>query len=521
MKDISSNTFDESTNTAMNAEADDSKLPYVSPSPGEFPIIGSTICVDLYNPAREEFATARECGFSAGSSQVHYSKDVSEISSNDLTAKFKPAMLNTGINLIVSNDSIIGSYDEKIYNNPFDDPSVAASYKIRMNYTIQQSFVTGISVLDEPKWVELVASGDPLEGSYTPGPKTKVYRHSRDVMSAGCTAMNLPKRQMRANLQQAKRDKDETMNPIFGPLENYYEYLRAVQVLIQPQCWSFDLYPGNIEANAFGYGDNLKNLYGYYDRFLQISKEHDRPFRFFCLTTEFENNTGNRQASPNINRLRFETFTALAYGAQEIQYWTYCNRSSNTSEFYISSPINQLGVKNQIWYSLQRVNEEIRRFQKVFMGCRVQHIEHIDNGYKTPLKTEMGKVPEFYNDFADAPIDKIEVTEKFKVNNEDEDSIIFKGVMVSYITTDPDDLSTGYVNNDNASSIQDRTEHYAIIVSHDPDNYKTLTISFKNDFEITELTPRILTEGMATSPVTIVRELMPGGYLIFRYKKLK
>lgn len=297
--------------------------------------------------------------------------------------------------------------------------------------------------------------------------------------------------------------------------------MKAVEVMIHPQCWSFDSYPANIDPNgAFGYGNNLKNLYGYFDRFLQISKEYERPFRFICLATEFETSGGNRQASPNINRQRFETFTALAYGAQEIQYWTYCNRSPNTTEFYISSPINRLGAKNQIWYSLKQVNEEIRRFSKVFMGCRVQHIKHYDNEYNSPLSTEMGKVPEFYENFADAPINKIEVTEKVKVNNEDKDSIIFKGVMVSYITTDPDNMSTGYVSNANASPNKDRTEHYAIIVSHDPDNYKTLTITFKDDYEITELTPRILTDGMTSSPTTIVRELMPGGYLIFRYRKL-
>lgn len=533
MKDISASTFDESTNTANKSDANDSKLPYVSPSPGEFPIVGSTICVDLYNPTREEFVKARECGFSAGSSQVHYNKNEAEISSNDLTAKFKPAMLNTGVNLIVSNDSIIGSYDTKNYKYPFDDPSVAASYKIRMNYTIQQSFVTGISVLDEPKWVELVASGDPLEGSYTPGPKTKVYRHSRDVMSAGCTAMNLPKRQMRANLQQAKRDKDETMNPIFGPLENYYEYLRAVQVLIQPQCWSFDLYPATLGPDGdHGYAWNLVSYYNYLDRFLQISHETNRPFRTFCLTTEFENGEGFYQATPTVNRLRYQTFVALAYGAQEIQYWTYCQRSHSDhpkaeegetheqtiikTEFYISSPINRLGDRNQIWYSLQQVNEEIRQFSRVFRGCFVEHIEHSSDFYKSPLPKEMGnKTPYFMNEF-NAPLKIDKVTEPIYKNNDQ----IFSGVMVSYIKTNPDNMSTGYVSNDKASSKKDRTEYYAIIVSHDPDNYKTVTISFKNDYEITELTPHTLNENINPSSRTIVRELMPGGYLIFRYEKL-
>lgn len=536
MKDISASTFDESTNTANKSDANDSKLPYVSPSPGEFPIVGSTICVDLYNPTREEFVKARECGFSAGSSQVHYNKNEAEISSNDLTAKFKPAMLNTGVNLIVSNDSIIGSYDTKDYKYPFDDPSVAASYKIRMNYTIQQSFVTGISVLDEPGWDSLVASGNPLKGSYTPGPKTKIYRHSRDVMTAGCTAMNLPKRQMRTNLKQAKRKKDEPINPVFGPLENYYEYLRAVQVLIQPQCWSFDLYPATLGPKGeHGYAGNLVSYYNYLDRFLQISHETNRPFRTFCLTTEFENGEGFYQATPTVNRLRYQTFVALAYGAQEIQYWTYCQRSHSDhpkaeegetheqtiikTEFYISSPINRLGDRNQIWYSLQQVNEEIHRFSSVFRGCRVQHIKQYGNDYIPALINEMpeGEKPYFLESFNDSPITDIKVT------GSDIDTypeIILKGVMASFITTDPNDMSTGYVYNDDSHNKVDRTERYAVIMNRDPDNYKTVAITFDDKYEIEELTPRILTGNLDPSSRTIVRDLVPGGYLIFRYRKL-
>lgn len=336
-----------------------------------------------------------------------------------------------------------------------------------------------------------------------------------DTNISKCNLNNVPYRQLHINLAAS------ASSDYIGTMKNYYIYLKAVEVMIHPQCWSFDLYPGNIgPTGEFAYGYHLNRLYNYFDRFLQISIETKRPFRFMCLTTEFETKEGNHQASPNINRLRFEVFTALAYGAQEIQYWTYCNRYPNTDEFYISSPINILGAKNQIWYSLKQVNEEIQRFSKIFMGCRVQHIEHIDNDYHSPLKSEMGKVPEFYTPIVNAPIVTIEVTEKDKGNNGNNYSKIFKGVMVSYITINPDNMSTGYVSNDNASSIKDSTEHYAIIVSHDPDNYKTLTITFKNDYEITELTPRVLTEEMSSSPTTIVRELMPGGYLIFRYRKL-
>lgn len=527
MKEFSTDQFAETADKANNIDTRDANLSYVSPSPGEFPVVGSTICVDIENPTKEEFITARECGLSAGSSQVYYPDNDSDINSGDLTSKFKPAMMNTGVSLIVSNASLIRSTSDSY---PFDNPIVAASYKIRMNYSLQQSFVSGFSVLDEPVWDALVASGDPLEGSYTPGPMTKIYRHSRDVMSAGCATMNLPKRQMRVNFQQAEKDEDETMNPIFGPLDNYYQYLRAVQVLIQPQCWSFDQYPATLgPTGEHGYAWNLVSYYNYLDRFLQISHETKRPFRTFCLTTEFENGEGYYQATPTVNRLRFHTFITLAYGAQEIQYWTYCQRSHSDhpiddkkifeTEFYISSPINRLGEKNQIWYSLQQVIEEIHRFSSVFRGCRVQRIKQYGNDYKSALINEMpeGEKPYFLESFNDSPITDIKVTD----SDIDKYPEILKGVMASFITTNPNDMSTGYVYKDDSPNKVDHTERYAVIMNRDPDNYKTVAITFDDKYEIEELTPRVLTGNLDPSSRTIVRDLVPGGYLIFRYRKLR
>ena len=92
--------------------------------------------------------------------------------------------------------------------------------------------------------------------------------------------------------------------------------------------------------------------------------------------------------------------------------------------------------------------------------------------------------------------------------------------MASFITTDPNDMSTGYVYNDDSPNKVDRTERYAVIMNRDPDNYKTVAITFDDKYEIEELTPRILTGNLDPSSRTIVRDLVPGGYLIFRYRKL-
>lgn len=499
---------------------------YVSPSPGEFPILGSTICVNYKEPVRSEFLTARDCGISAGSTPVKYNNNDAEVASGALTSKFKPALLNTGVGLVVNNASLIRSYDDKIYQFAFDDPAVASSYNVRMNYTVQQPFVTGIGVGDEPTWEKFVESGNPLINLSTcvEGPYTKTYKIARNRMIFNCRS-KFPVRQLYVNLAAA--DSKGWIGPWGGENSNYYKYLKAVDKLIEPMCWSFDLYPGVIKAGGkFIYASELKRLYGFLDRFLQISIETNRPFRMICLATEFENGGGDYQASPTINRLRFETFTALAYGAQEIQYWTYCQRkhSDNPSEkdgifateFYISSPINRFGVKNQIWYSIQQVNEEIRQFSRVFIGCRVQCIQHLDNNYQSPLKDEMpsNEKPGFSQTYTRPPIRIVKINEPaYEKDNE-----IFKGVMISYLKRDPDNLSTD--SKKNAFSDSEHTEYYVVIVSHDPDNYKNLIIEVKDGFALLELTPHVVCKDSRSMPNYFERDLLPGGYLIFKYTKI-
>lgn len=509
-------------NTDKNNQVYDSadiNLPYVSPSPGEFPILGSTICVDGLNPTREDFVNARECGLSAGSTDFQYRKgDPPKIeSTNALTNLYKPAISNTGIGIFVLNSKMIVSKEEYPQKHPFDNQTTAELYRDYMQYTVQQPFVKAIIIADEPKWLQLVDNGNPLTSqTYTPGPLTDIYLYCERQMNSACNSEHLRLRQLDLNLLPSTRTKnDKKMHATIGPLPDYYTYLRAVQKLLHPMCWSFDLYPAHITPdNKFEYDVELKRYYEYLDRFLQISLETKRPFRTFCLTTEFENTEGHRQAQPNINRLRFETFTALAYGAQEIQYWTFCQRSNQGGEIYISSPINRLGMRNQIWYSLRQVNREIRQFTEVFMGCRVLHIDHIGNNYVSPLPSEMpaGTSPGFMGKFT-APLTIDKVTEDTEGLSD-----IFKGVMVSYLQNNPDNPSTS--SSPGTSSGGSHTENYAVVMTHDPDNYKTVRITFKSGYEITEITPRILCGGMDAQSRTITRELIPGGYLIFRYRKV-
>lgn len=79
-------------------------------------------------------------------------------------------------------------------------------------------------------------------------------------------------------------------------------------------------------------------------------------------------------------------------------------------------------------------------FQELFLGCRVQCVQHLDNNYQSPLKEEMPSTekPGFSQTNTNAPIRIVSINEP-AYDKEDE---IFKGVMVSYLKRDPDNLNT-------------------------------------------------------------------------------
>lgn len=68
---------------------------------------------------------------------------------------------------------------------------------------------------------------------------------------------------------------------------------------------------------------------------------------------------------PTEEYMRVELFSALAYGAQGVQYYTYTHVGYLGDE----SPINKAGEKTEIWYMVQRINRDIHALTPVFLGA--------------------------------------------------------------------------------------------------------------------------------------------------------
>ena len=93
--------------------------------------------------------------------------------------------------------------------------------------------------------------------------------------------------------------------------------------------------------------------------------------------------------------LRFEAFSALAYGAQGIIYWTYGQRKSNEVETYTSALVNMNGKITKSWYAAQKVNQEIKKYNDVFYECKVEQVRHTGSNLYKGTKRLSGTIGPF------------------------------------------------------------------------------------------------------------------------------
>lgn len=251
----------------------------------------------------------------------------------------------------------------------------------------------------------------------------------------------------------------------YKTLSAYYNY---VETLIHPQIWSYDFYPiiGEKGKLIVDYDNFFQDL----ELFYSISRKTNTPFWSFCETLQYTTKTYYRPAATEAF-LNFEAFSALAYGAQGIAYWTYGMRESNAEETYISALVDSKGEKTPAWFAAQKVNRNIKKFNEVFYQCNVKRVRHTGDKLYKGTKKLSGKI---------GPFRKIESSES--------------GVLIS--------------------EIENNGKNYIVIVNHDV---------FKNQKIILDLSPGRSVKDISSDversyqeSKSIVLNLDKGGYVIFQ-----
>ena len=87
--------------------------------------------------------------------------------------------------------------------------------------------------------------------------------------------------------------------------------------------------------------------------------------------------TTNQWYGPNLRRdpisdadIQFQVYTALAYGMKSINYFTYWEHPIQTKEYYTSCMVEygeNGGVETDVYYYVKHANEEIKKFDHVFL----------------------------------------------------------------------------------------------------------------------------------------------------------
>lgn len=259
-----------------------------------------------------------------------------------------------------------------------------------------------------------------------------------------------------------------------GPCRTIGEYLDTINALFHPLIWSFDYYPISIDNGKIKvqYNQFFKSLKAFHDK----SQQTGRPFWSFCESVEYKRPEIDRPAA-TIPFLRFEAFSALAFGAKGIIYWSYELTKSKKGQF-ISALIDSTGMKTPAWFHAQQVNREILAFSDIFYNANINRIYVKEKGLLSKqLKTLLGK-----------PVDPILDLEADG-----------KGVLVS-------DFCSKGVN-------------YLLILNLDVENSQTIHVLFDAKYQFSQLEYQIF-NGISKNQITHVsyeRILSPGSYTILSY----
>ncbi len=145
---------------------------------------------------------------------------------------------------------------------------------------------------------------------------------------------------------------------------SYREYVHRFIEEVKLPLVSFDYYPVTFDGVRESWYDNLQIVH-------EESEAAGLPFWAFALSTAHD-----PYPLPTMSSLRLELYSALAYGAQGLQYFTYWNPGTEIWNFH-EAPINQDKQRSEAYYLVQQMNKEIQARAYVFLGSKVVSIAHL------------------------------------------------------------------------------------------------------------------------------------------------
>ena len=98
------------------------------------------------------------------------------------------------------------------------------------------------------------------------------------------------------------------------------------------------------------------------DVFATECRNRGIPFGVYIQSVSFNKN----KRTPDEQEMRWQAYCALAFGAQDIQYFTYCTPISTTEDFK-DALVDLNNEKTERWYGAQSINRALHLMSDAFM----------------------------------------------------------------------------------------------------------------------------------------------------------
>ncbi len=285
---------------------------YKNPTGKEFPILAWYSIVGDNNLTPERYTELRNAGFNISFSHFNTAEDV---------AKGLNACRNTGVKLMVTCSELEKNTEATV--NRFKKDKMIAGWFLR----------------DEP-----VVAGFPELRTF----RDRVYKADSNHI----VYLNLL---------------PSIVSPEALGTKTYEEYVQRFVDEIDLSQISYDFYPVVQEGEKVvlrpQFYDNLEVV-------RRVGLRVGQPFWAFCLSTAHD-----PYPIPTDTHMRIEAFSALAYGAQCIQYFTYWTPGTTVWNFH-NAPIDKDGKRTHVYYLVKNLNREIQNLAWVFLGAQSIDVSH-------------------------------------------------------------------------------------------------------------------------------------------------
>ena len=311
LAEISVNSCNDETHNLCVRVYEDGFVKYTNPTGRRLPVMGWYSLMPPYMTA-ERYREMAEAGFNISFSHVW---------SHEQNLAALEAAKGSGVKLLLSDLAGAQRSEESIRQmvNGYTGNEALAGYWLSDEPAVSATSSNAITVTESCKWNSII----------------------RSIDRRSLTYLNLL-----PDYSSAK----------WWGTSTFADYIQRCFEGLNTNFISFDYYPIDKSSLRPSFYSCLENYRKYCERYAI-------PLWAFAMSTRHRT-----YPLPTAGHLRFEIYTALAFGAQGIQYFTYQAPSGTVEPFY-EAPIDAEGNRTVIYDYAKEINAELSALSECFLGA--------------------------------------------------------------------------------------------------------------------------------------------------------